>query len=486
MTKYILPRFSDVIFLSLLISVLLFGPTTFNLDGDLGRHITIGNYILNSQSIPTQDIFSHTMFGQPLTPHEWLSQVIFALAHSGLSLSGAVLIAAILIASAFALVYYDSRQRSDMPFLSLGLTVLAAAASSIHWLTRPHIFTFLYLAVWVYLLENVQRNKFISIWVFGVIMLLWANTHGAFIAGFLVWGAYAAGHILESQIQKQWQPKKLKIWLSIGLLSFTATLLNPDGIHLWGTSFGFIGNTYLVSHTQEYQPVNFHGPGSWPFLVIILLSILILGIKNHRLQISHSLLLAGWTILGLYSARNIPLYAIIITPILTEALAKSLPESRWRAIEANLLRTEKSIRGMLWPISSIGLAIILLRTQALQTYNIYNPSVFPVDGVNWLIENPQDGRIFNHFTWGGYLLYREWPDQLVFIDGQTDFYGEKLTREYEQIISLSGNWNSVLEKYQVTLAIIPTNSPLETALLQHGEWFIIYQDNTSTILKKDG
>lgn len=257
MTKYILPRLSDIIFLSIFISVILFGPATFNLDGDLGRHITIGSHILNSRSIPTQNIFSHTMFGQPLTPHEWLSQLIFALSHKGLSLGGAVLITAILIASTFALVYYDSRQRSGMPYLSLGITVLAAAASSLHWLARSHVFTFLYLAIWIYLLENVQRNKNIPVWIFGIITLFWANTHGAFIAGFVVWGAYIAGYILESHTQKKWREDKLKAWLSIGLLSFTATLLNPDGVHLWGTSFGFIGNTYLVSHTQEYQPVNF-------------------------------------------------------------------------------------------------------------------------------------------------------------------------------------------------------------------------------------
>lgn len=484
MSKYILPRVSDVIFFSIFISVLLFGPTTFNLDGDLGRHITIGNYILNSRSIPTQDVFSHTMFGQPLTPHEWLSQLIFALAHKGLSLGGAVLVTAILVASAFAFVYYDSRQRSGMPFLSLAMTVLAAAASSLHWLARPHIFTFLYLAVWTYLLEHMRRGKNIPVWIFAVIMLLWANTHGAFIAGFVVWGAYTVGHILESLIYKPRDEIKLNTWLSIGGLAFIATLLNPDGIHLWGTSFGFIGNVYLVSHTQEYQPANFHIPGTWPFLAAISLSILILCIKNHRMLIAHALLITGWTAMGLYSARNIPLYAIVIAPILTEIVAKSLLETRWKTIEVNILKIENSIRGMFWPALSIGLALLILRTPPMQAYNTYDPSIFPVKAVNWLHENPQEGRIFNQFTWGGYLLYREWPHQLVFIDGQTDFYGENLTREYEQIINLSGNWNSLLEKYQITLAIIPTNSPLETALLQLGEWRILYQDDTSIILQK--
>ncbi|WKZ34541.1 MAG: hypothetical protein QY332_13050 [Anaerolineales bacterium] len=485
MAKYILPRISDMIFLSLFISVILLGPRTFNLDGDLGRHITIGSHILNSRSIPTQDIFSHTLFGEPLTPHEWLSQLIFALAHKGLSLGGPVLVTAILITVTFVLVYYDSRQRSTMPFLSLGMTILAAAASSLHWLARPHAFTFLYLAVWIYLLENIQRGKNVPAWILGLIMLLWANTHGAFIAGFAAWGAYTAGHILESLIQKQWREKELKTWLRIGLLSFIATLFNPHGIRLWMTSFGFIGNTYLVSHTQEYQSINFHTPGSLPFLLMIFLSILALSLKQHRLPASHALLLAGWTIMGLYSARNIPLYVIAAAPILTETLLNSISKSRWMAVESKLLKIDRSVRGALWPLLCVGLAIILLSTKPLQAYDRYDPSVFPVNAVNWLIENPQEGRIFNHFPWGGYLLYRTWPDQLVFIDGQTDFYGEALTREYEQVISLSNKWDSVLEKYQISIVIMPTGSALETTLLQQDDWLIIYQDDTGTILKKD-
>ena len=479
----LLPRFQDIIFVCILMASMLYGPKLFNLDGDLGRHITIGDYILANKTIPTHDIFSHTRFGQPMTPHEWLAQVIFALGHKALSLGGDVLITAIIIACSFVLVYHGSRQRSNRPFLSLGFTVLAAAASSIHWLARPHIFTFLYLAIWTYCLENIRGNKKIPVWVFGIIMLLWANTHGAFIAGFVVWGAYITGHILESLIQEHQHETKLRTWLYIGVLAFIATLINPDGIHLWGTSFGFIGNTYLVSHTQEYLSANFHVPGTWPFLAIISLSILILCLKNHRLSISNSLLLTSWTVMGLYSARNIPLYAIIVTPILTEASAKLLLGTSWESIEINLLKIENSIRGMLWPILSIGLAIFLFRTRGLQAYNTYDPSIFPVKAVDWLIDNPQEGRIFNQFTWGGYLLYREWPEQLVFIDGQTDFYGEALTREYERVISTSEGWENVLRKHDVAWVIIPSDSILADKLAQQG-WQELYRDATAVILEK--
>lgn len=482
MAKYILPKISNIIFIAILISVFLLGPVTFNLDGDLGRHITIGSYILDKLSIPTYDIFSHTKLGEPLTPHEWLSQVVFAMAHKGLSLSGAVLVTAIVIAGAFSIVYYDSVQRSEMPVFSLILTTLAAAAASIHWLARPHIFTFLFLALWAHLLEQFQQNKKISIWAFGSVMLLWANIHGAFIAGFVVLGAYIAGCIFDCFLEKIWNWEKIINWLKIGAFSFLVTLLNPDGIYLWKTSLGFVGNTYLVSHTAEYLSANFHMQGTWPFLAMLLLSTLILSFKRYRLPTYQALLLAGWLIMALYSTRNIPLFVIVVAPILADILAKTAIDPRWRVIEKNMLTIERSAHGILWPSVSIILAFVLSNTQAIQEYNAYDPSKFPVKAVDWMKENPQDGRMFNYFPWGGYLLYREWPHQMVFIDGQTDFYGEALTREYEQVISLADNWYEVFEKHQINIAIIPTDFPLEKALSEVYEWNILYKDDTSTIL----
>ena len=83
-----------------------------NTDGDIGRHITIGNYILENWKIPTNDIFSHTMTGERLVPHEWLAQVIFALVYRWMGLSGVVLICALVIAATFWLVFRRARASS--------------------------------------------------------------------------------------------------------------------------------------------------------------------------------------------------------------------------------------------------------------------------------------------------------------------------------------------------------------------------------------
>src|SRR5689334_6680173 len=152
--RYVLQRLRDVLFGIIFLATLSYGPALFNLDGDLGRHITIGHYILDSKSIPTQDIFSHTMRGEPLVPHEWLAQVIFSLVYSLAGLNGIALLVALIIALTFTLIYQELI-RNDVPRLAAFMAVgWCAIASSLHWLARPHIFTFLFLAVWTILLER--------------------------------------------------------------------------------------------------------------------------------------------------------------------------------------------------------------------------------------------------------------------------------------------------------------------------------------------
>ena len=58
-----MPRLADVLFIAVMLLVVVLGPRLLNVDGDLGRHLTLGQYILETGRIPTADIFSHTMSG---------------------------------------------------------------------------------------------------------------------------------------------------------------------------------------------------------------------------------------------------------------------------------------------------------------------------------------------------------------------------------------------------------------------------------------
>lgn len=487
---YLLPQPRDILFIGVFFIMVFGGPRLFNNDGDLGRHITIGNYILDAGTIPTHDLFSHTMNGERLVPHEWLAQVIFALAHRIMGLSGAVFVAALLASFTILIVYNELIKRGNWRLVALFTTAWVAVVSAIHWLARPHMFTFFFVALWVYGLERFYKKESNNFWLFPVLMLVWVNTHGAFIAGFVIWGAYLADWIIEFlQGRGTKQMGMQLIWM--GVLSFAVTFINPSGWYLWETSVGYVGNEFMTSHTIEYLSPDFHERDMWPFMFMLAFALFAL-VQERRVQVREALLLAGWAAMSLYSVRNMPLFAVVTAPVYG-ALIQAWVEKLlvwWRQAEGPR-ESVNTLRGYVWVGASVLLfGFLLWRGVPLDEKgmgNVFLPEKMPVQAVDWLEQNPQDGNIFNHFIWGGYMLYRMWPDELVFIDGQTDFYGEVLFREYLEVISLNDGWEKILDKYDVAWMLIPTRDRMGQYLIsnQEDDWTVIYQDDTAVILRRD-
>ena len=484
----LIPRMGEIFFIAIFAAVLGLGPKMMNIDGDLGRHLTLGNYIIDSRDIPTEDIFSFTKTGDPLTPHEWLSDLIFALIYRAAGLNGVVWLSALVIAGSLWLVYKYSLNLSNMSLIALFGGILGAAASSLHWLTRPHIFTILLAALWTGELEKMRLGIRKSWLVFPFIMLIWVNLHGAFIAGLLIWACYFFGMVLDQQISLH----KNKSFIWIGISSILVSLINPDGFGIWKTGFGFLGNQYLVSHTAEYLPPDFQQPAFWPFIVLILISFVVLGLSKKRIAFSHLFIVSGWTAAALFSARNIPLYVVTVIPVLiSEACGilcdwkDSILVDKFIDFQKKIAATEESLKGRVWPTVTIILALVLLvsgsRLDFQRSGNQFSEDVFPVQASDWLEDNPPEGNGFNYFPWGGYLLYRFWPERSVFIDGQTDFYGEELTREYERVITLADGWQDVLQEYQIKWVIMPAGSVLSSALDNSDLWENGFSDRTTEI-----
>lgn len=498
---YLLPSIGTILWISTFFGVLLSGPRMINADGDLGRHITIGNYILDNRIIPLRDVFSHTMSAEPLTPHEWLAQVLFALAHRVLELNGAILLAALVVATAFWLVYRHSRAHSASLLTAAFVSVLGLLSASIHWLSRPHIFTFLLLALWMGVLYQLRRGGIRRWWLLPLLMLAWVNLHGAFIAGFVTWALCGIGVLWDAHVGSPEQREKTpagfwKSYLLGGGSALLATLLNPSGFGLWSTSVGYVSNRYLVDHTVEYQSPNFHDPITWLLLLFIALLVLTLAFRGRRTKAFYLFPSVAWLVMALYSARNIPLFIIVASPLLAQILAEFFTGiassgrflQKAGAFDAGLMNVDLRLKGILWPVLSV--VIVVIGFSAGLTFtregkaNAYDPAEFPVEAVNWLKDNPQEGEMFNYFTWGGYLLYRQWPRHLVFIDGQTDFYGEALTREYQQVMNLEDDWQVVLDDRKVDWVILPAKELAARALEQSEDWGVVYRDDTTLLLHR--
>jgi hypothetical protein len=223
-------------------------------------------------------------------------------------------------------------------------------------------------------------------------------------------------------------------------------------------------------------------------LFLLVSAILLLGLFRTRIPGAQIFLLTGWAAMALYSTRNIPLFTIAAAPVYAILLKEFISQSfisPLQRLNDSLENTNQRLRGNLIPVILVLLtaAGFLLLPGRLTSRFEFSPKVFPVAAVDWLAENPQSGDVFNYFPWGGYLLYRLWPTEQVFIDGQTDFYGEDLTREYESVLTLGNDWEGILRKYAVGWVIMPAGSNLTEALEATGHWERIYQDDTTEILK---
>jgi hypothetical protein len=112
----------------------------------------------------------------------------------------------------------------------------------------------------------------------------------------------------------------------------------------------------------------------------------------------------------------------------------------------------------------------------------YDAKTFPVSAVAEGRRAKLQGRMFNNFIWGGYLL-QAWPEQRVFIDGGTDHYGDTLFSQYIQVWNLDPGWQDVLRSHGIDLAIVSPSSRLAHELAEHQGWTTWYCDSTAVILQ---
>lgn len=461
------------------------GAQMLSIDSDLGRHLVLGNYMLDHRTVPTRNLLSHTLPDASRPPYEWLSQILFAVFDRLLGLDGVILLTAIIISVTIAVVFHQSVRASNSPLIALAVTLLAVSATSIHWLPRPHIVTFLLLPLWIAQLEKKRKHNSAPLYIFPLLMLLWANLHGGFIFGFLALAAYFGGWLWD-YLRGRAEIQNGKEFTLIGVTSLGASILTPD---LWRNWEAVLNNrsSFILSRTAETTPPQLTNSSAAPFLILLILTAIFSLINRKNISAAHIFLLGGLAVMALMMARNIPLFAIACTPFLAEWISvKANQASAWQKFDARFVNLSTSKHIVLFPllISLTTVAFFINKhSKGIMIYQ-FDPRVFPVQATDWLEKNPPTGKMFNDFNWGGYLLYRLWPRELVFVDSQSDFYGEPLLRDYETMMVAGHNWLALLEQHQINWVIIPANAPLALQLKQESNWETLYEDQIAVILQQ--
>jgi hypothetical protein len=157
------------------------GPKLLS-DPDTYSHIALGRWILEHGTVPATDPFSATLRGTHWVAFEWLSQVVFAMAHAAAGWTGVVAVTAVAMATALGLL---SRflQREWQPTAVLVAVLCAILLTAPHILARPHILALPVTVAWIALLIRAVDTRSSPPWLLLPLMTLWANLHGSFTFG---------------------------------------------------------------------------------------------------------------------------------------------------------------------------------------------------------------------------------------------------------------------------------------------------------------
>jgi len=484
------PSLFDIVFLIWALVVPIgFSGRLINSDGDLARHLRLGELMLDQRGLLRQDVFSHTAAGKPFLAFEWGSEVVYAAAERVGGLALVAVLAGLLLALTFALLARFMVRRGGDPLMAYLVSMAAAVLSGGHWLARPHLFT---LVLVVVLLDLLEREPPRPVWPYVPLFVLWANLHGGFSYGLILIGAFMVGEVLEAWAagpgpdRARWLGSSRQRALALGT-ALLSTLANPHGIGLLVHVGGFFGQASILRQTNEFQSPDFHTINAKLFLLVLLSVVAALASASRRPSWPWLLVILGNTAMALISQRNIELFALTALP-----LAALHVDTQWRALPI-LGRAravfQREYRGAysgfgaaVVALLMIGLGLIHGRVAGVQLVeDRFDPHVFPVAAADSGRAAHLSGPLFNQFTWGGWLLH-EWPDMPVFIDGGTDHYGEKLFNQYVQVWNLDPGWRDVLSKWRIRWVLVDPRSRLAYQLVREPGWGVWYCDSVAALL----
>jgi hypothetical protein len=490
-SSFFIPSIADIFFISLFLLLSFSAGKDLLGDVDTGYHIRAGEYIIDTFSIPRNDIFSFLSPPLPWTAHEWLSEVVMAIIYRALGLTGVVLFFSFIISMVYYLLYKIIKTNEDNLILTVFILLLILISSQIHWLARPHIFSLVLILVWYFMLDLYQYKQRNYLYLLPPLMLLWVNLHGGFLAGFLLVGIYLFGNVVKfitSQVaEKNNFKKKVKLLGLTTAVCLFVSLINPFGYQILLFPFKLVSNKFIMDHVGEFLSPNFHE--FMPFKYLLLLMLAIFAISKRKINIIELLLILAFTNMSLYSVRYIPLFGIISAPILLRQFRPILNQSDGRLAifikkrSESISATDASAKGYLWPALSVVLVVILAANGTIEFE--FNAKTKPVAAVEFMkIENLQ-GNMFNNDEFGDYIIYDSWPKYKVFVDGRSDMYGVDIMKEYLNVIRINPDWNEIVNKYNFNWIIYNANSSLSMFLMERDDWKLIYADKVANIFVKN-
>ena len=461
-------------------------------DFDLWGYLGFGRLFWEGKGFPYKDIFSYAPTRDLWVYHEWLTGVLFFPVYKATGAAGLQVLKYALALLTLFIAYLTSRKRgSDLVSFAVTLLLSLKIFSYGYGPVRAQVFTYLFFALTVYLLERARKSNQYKclLWLLPV-QLLWCNLHGGFVAGIAIIGVYSFGEALSK--------KKFLPYLGIMGLSLAVTLVNPYGLDYWI----YITNAILMprSNIGEWCSLFYCLKNGLYLEQAILFSVsiaicLAVFVWYKKREVTPFLMLAITAYLGVSHIRHMVFFAIsfmIFMPMIFTDFHTKLINSHnvghgLRRIKIvfiiflSLIFADASVSFFKNIISDNPLNLRSASVEDVGLSGFY----FPTGAVEYIKHNEFKGNLLPLFEWGEYVAWSLSPGCLVGMDGRYEtVYTETYSEEYFEFLYGRKNWRNFLTKYPHEMILIKTRSKLNFLLQKEPGWMKVYQDKGSVLYIK--
>lgn len=461
-------------------------------DTDFWWHLKLGEFVLDTGSLPAPDPFAYTThLGEESYPgeedvryfnltHEWLSQAFWYLVYAAggfalLSLWKGFLLTLTCALAGF-LAWRSTRNVTVGCLASLaGAPVLLMFASD-----RPALLTFALVPIFVTVLElwhDDGSNRWL--WILPPLSLVWANSHGGFFMGWVVLGCYAV-EALDS-------PRRKSLWIAVAA-SILASGLNPSGFGIIGILAGY-RQSFLTQTLIEWSRPPLWGP-PYIFQLLLYAAAVVLLLRWRHLRIAHGLLFVAFGAASLLAFRNLPLIAFT-APWLLAVYGWPLLEPKLPAVNE---RVSAGVTAgiLLALLSLLGSQGSLFQLRAAEWK-------FPAEAARFIEEQALPGRMFNTYEYGGFLIWALGPERQTFIDGRA--LNESVYLDYRALLygaedpaQAKALRRRLFDQYDVSYVVMNgfeyVSGVVYPLILDLGapdeqDWKLIYSDSKAVIFARN-
>ena len=459
-------------------------------DPDIWWHMRNAQYLFQHHQFPRQDMYSFTVTGHPWVNTEWLSEVPFYLAFQAFGLAGLKSLSFFVLDIIFLLLLYLCYQESRNFKASVVSCYFATLLATVSFGPRTILFGYIYLFVMLIILQRFRERGNAPLWIIPPLFLLWANTHGSWSLGLILFFLIGISGLVEGcwgRVEsRRWTKQQLQKLIFTGAASVAALFVNPYGWRLVYYPFDLAFKQRLnIAHVQEWISVDFHDTRGKLTLLLVIGLLLAAFFRNRRWTLAEVLVLLFALYSGLTYIRFLVLLGLVAAPILAQALdffPPYRPELETPKVNAVVIFLIVGVMAYFWPREAA------IRNSVEQTY--------PAAVLPYLQAHPPQGNVLNFYLWGGYL---GWHDRQLkdFVDSRVDIFEYAgVLKDYLDLLGVDAverKPDPFLDKYKIEYVLFPPSDGTNPLLaggnlvyvLEHdSHWKVLYKDKVCELLAR--